>query len=350
MNKILTKPLKLGERQAKNHMVAAAINLRPYGQINGAVNENHIRMYEEYGQSGFGMIVTDAINIDQRCQSVRAALGCWADWQIEGLHILAEKIKQDGALAVMQLAHRGFTCHNASSLENVGIEELLYVQEEFVQAAMRAQKAGFDGIELHACHGYFLNQILSEVTNFFPWQYSGSIANRAKYVAEIIENIKIQCRKDFIIGVRMGCNEPNIESSIKIAKIFEQAGANYLSITKGIGKNFCYGEFDDDMDLEEKVPSDFGYGNRIFGAWKIKQQVKIPVVCVGNIRNIEDADIILKKEYADMVAVGRARLADPQWLKKSLNNKKYSSCFGCKTCMWFTIPSNCPARKNLKYC
>lgn len=164
------------------------------------------------------------MNVSEECQIYRPALGCWTDAQITGLRILAQNLQREHTRAILQLAHRGFPCLEVHALQEIPAAHLLEIQKAFIAGAVRGKQAGFDGVELHACHAYLLSQILSPLTNHFAWSYSGTVEKRARYVTEIIEAIRQLCGENFIIGVRMGCNEPNLSSSIQLAQLFEQAG------------------------------------------------------------------------------------------------------------------------------
>ena len=347
MSDILLEKRKIGNCEIKNPVMGAPLNMRPYGQVDGMATENHFRLYKEYGKSGLGIIISDAVNDSKECQIYRPALGCWEDSQIPGLRILAQNLQREHTRAILQLAHRGFPCLDVHALQEIPATHLLEVQKDFIAGAVRGKQAGFDGVELHACHAYLLSQILSPLTNYFDWKYSGTLEKRALYVTEIVEAIRRSCGENFIIGVRMGCNEPDLSSSIRLARLFEQAGVDYLSVSVGTGTRINIGCFDESFAWDEKIPDDFFYGKRLYGAWQIKQHVQIPVAGVGNIRTGEVARAILEKNYVDFIAIGRARLADPNWYHKIIAGEIPSYCFNCRTCLWFSEPQKCPARRRL---
>src|SRR5699024_6163089 len=115
------------------------------------------------------------------------------------------------------------------------IKEIKTIEDDFIKAAIRAKKAGFDGIELHGAHGYLLNQFASEVTNFRTDEYGGDLNKRIKLSLDIISGIRKELgQEDFIIGYRMGGNEPTIKEGIKIAKLLEEAGVDLLHVSSGI--------------------------------------------------------------------------------------------------------------------
>ena len=344
---ILTQPKMLGKHELKNPVTGASINLRNFARCDGRINDRHRKMYEEYGNSGMAMIVSDAMNVHEECQSYRTTIGIWDDSQIPDLSELAGLIKKDGALAIAQIAHRGANCFGGKKLSDAPLLRLLALQQDFIDAAVRAQKAGFDGVEVHCVHVFLLSQILSPITNDITWKYSGSLEKRAQYVVEIIKGIREKCGDDFLIGCRMACNEPDLATSIKIAQILEKAGVEYISVSSGVDTTLQQGGMDDNFDLGVEVPADFPYTKRVYGAWKIKENVNIPVIAANGIHTAEIARDVLEKGYADFVAVARPRLADPNWYNKIAKGEEPNKCFKCKVCFWLFDETRCPARKKL---
>lgn len=349
MTELLTQSIKLGSMESKNPFMGAPINIRPFSESDGSVTEKDLALYEEYGKTGLGVLVTGAANVSRECASYTPSLGVWEDNQVEGLSLIAERMKAQEGLAILQIAHRGFQHLGIDAFCDVNPEECIRIQTDFVKAAIRAKKADFDGVELHACHGYLLNQVISPITNNCNWQYGGSLESRVAYITEIIDMIRSQCGSDFIIGIRMGCNDPDLETSQIIAKLYEVAGADYLSVSAGISEPFATGKFDDNISLGIDVPQEFPFCKRVFGAWMIKEKVSIPVACVGDLCTRDDVVDILESGYADLVAIGRARLADPKWFDHILKDEQTYHCLQCKKCSWFTKPEKCPGRKLLGF-
>jgi 2,4-dienoyl-CoA reductase-like NADH-dependent reductase (Old Yellow Enzyme family) len=144
-------------------------------------------------------------------------LGCFSDIHLDGLSRLGGGIRKEGSLAVLQLHHAGMrspvdeigeqpVCPStdektgARALELAEVEQL---KEDFISAAMRAEKAGFDGVQIHGAHGYILCQFLSPEINQRKDEYGGSLENRAKLLSDIIDGIRNRCRADFLLSVRL---------------------------------------------------------------------------------------------------------------------------------------------------
>lgn len=345
MTDVLHRSLRIGSTEAANAFMGAPINIRPYSRNDGYVTEKLLDFYEEYAVSGLGLLVSGACNVSAECAGYTPSLGLWADDQIAGVSKIAAIMKKNGAIALLQIAHRGFQPLGRKTFNDVPIAERLRVKEDFVRAAERAKTAGFDGVELHACHGFFLNQVVSPYTNGDDWLYGGDTERRAKYITDLIAQIRACCGSDFLIDVRMGHGDPDLATSIDLAKRYEAAGTNLLSVSAGIGARMSFGSYEDNGSLGVDLPADFQFCERVYAAWKIREAVKIPVACVGELLWREDVENILVKGYADLVAIGRARLADPQWYAHMCAGDQAQHCRFCKTCAWFTNPEKCPGRK-----
>ena len=121
-----------------------------------------------------------------------------------------------------------------SEIYGIQVEEIHKMQENFVAAAVRAKQAGFDGIQLHGCHGYLVNQFISKKRNLRTDEYGGSDQNRARFAVEIIKMIREKCGDDFIISVRTAGIEPDVVTAINIAEEYVKAGCDYLQVSNGI--------------------------------------------------------------------------------------------------------------------
>lgn len=151
--------------------------------------------------------------------------------------------------------------------------------------------------------------MLSPVINDRTDRWGESAAKRCSYVTEILGGIKAACGAGFIVGVRMGCNEPTLAASIRTAQLLSQGGADFLDISAGIN-NSAY--------LGLARPADFPYSRKVYGACRIRQKVSVPVIAVDGIRTRAQAEDILSRGCADLIGLGRPLLADPDWPRKSL--------------------------------
>lgn len=229
----------------------------------------------------------------------------------------------------------GFSPFGNQLIEPLSIIQIKEIIDQFIEAAERVKKTGADGVELHAGHGYLLNQFLSPYTNLRKDQYGGSIANRTRIIAEIIKGIKEKCGKDFPISVRLTVNEfydligyPDMGITmpigIQLAQQIEKAGADALNITIA----------NSDTQVLISEPISFTPGWRQPIVEKIRKVVKIPIIAVGVIRTPQQAEQILSNQTQDFIGLGRPLLADSLWMLKAKNNQEQSitRCISCLTC------------------
>ena len=231
--------------------------------------------------------------------------------------------EDDGALSANKT--RAFTTREVKKLI-----------QQFVDASERAMKAGADGVELHAAHGYLLEQFLSPWTNRRTDEYGGSRENRRRIIKEIIEGIKARCGKDFPVMVRLTVDEfyekvghpdrgIHLEEGLEIAKALENYGADALNISlAGQDTTFL---------VTESLRYEPGWRNYFTHA--VKDTVSIPVVGVSVTRTPEQAEQQLQNGDQDFIGLGRPLLADPQWALKAKEGRSsdITRCIGCLYCM-----------------
>ena len=215
------------------------------------------------------------------------------------------------------------------------IPEIKLLQKQFVDAAVRVKKAGCDGVELHASHGYLIQQFLSPVSNRRHDRYGGSLENRMRFMLEIIKGIREKCGPDFPLLVRLTVDEfyntigedgkgLQLDEGIQIAKRLEKAGIDALDIS-------CGGYGTPNHTVEPMaVPEAW----RAFFVKAVKDAVNIPVIAVGVIRNPETAEKLLEDGVQDYIGLARPLLADPEWALKAKEGREeeIQRCIGCLAC------------------
>ena len=320
--------ITIGNHTLKNRIVVPPMADIALSIPQGYINDSLRRRYAAYAAGGAGLITVEGSNVT--CMpDVRDAIALWDDTYIPGLHTLAQTITQNGTLGLIQIMNIGLKMMKEDTIAAIPKSSFMAYQRDFVQGAIRCWKAGFDGIELHAAHGYFLNQIVE--TSDRTDAYGGTLEKRLQYIWEIIEAVKKACGPAFLVSVRLGC--PTIAALVQAAQILEQHGADIISVSTG-------------MHNYHDVPADFPMDSKLYAAWQVKQHVRIPVIGVGNIRYGQDAVQALTHGYADLIAVGRSHWADPAWTKHVLEGKEPNHCYRCKPCRWFKNGRDCPARRN----
>lgn len=220
-------------------------------------------------------------------------------------------------------------------VHKMNVFEIKIVEKQFIEAAVRVKKAGCDGVELHASHGYLLQQFLSPWSNRRHDRYGGSLENRMRFILEIIEGIRKECGPDFPILVRLTVDEMystvgedgkgiQLNEGVEIAKRLEKAGIDALDIS-------CGGYEAPNHTVE---PMGVPEGWRAYMVKAVKDAVNIPVIAVGVIRNPECAEKLLEDGVQDYIGLARPLLADPEWAKKAKEEKpeEIQRCIGCLAC------------------
>lgn len=349
---VLFTPRKIKNLEIKNRIVLPPLVCFSFAEENGFVSEKNINHYKTIAQSGTGLIIVEATCVNKKGRLSPYQLGIWSDDYIEGLSKIAAVCHKHKAKAFIQLHHAGLRISkniNEEALSSSDYDdsktiaramtknEIHGIQQDFINAAIRAEKAGFDGIELHGAHSYLMTQFFSEKVNKRTDEYGGSLENRIRFTTEIFEGIKSKVNKDFIIGIRMGSNENSLECSIEMARRFESLGMDYLHISTG---------FDNKSPFNEELPDDFPCNWIVYGGVKIKEHVNIPVIAVNSIKTADQAIYLIANNLVDFVAIGRAQLADHNYTKHVKNEEPIEKCHGCSPCKWYTNGDNCPAYQN----
>lgn len=300
MKDILAQPIQIGHLQAKNRILMPPM-YRPWSDASGKVSDRHIVHYGERAQGEVGTVVVETTAVRREYRLSLANIGIWADEHIERLSKIAEAIRSNNVLAFIQINHTAVN-------RGLSREEIATVRNVFVDAAVRAQKAGFQGVELHAAHGFLLSQLLSPTLHHQNNEYGGTATARMRLLTEIITLVREKTGLDFAIGVRLGID--SLEEGIEIAQELSLL-VNYLSISYGAAGNAAI-----------LVPPDYPFSPTVYRAEKVKPHVTVPVVAVGEIKTGSIARRILKKSIADLIAVGRGILIDPRWAEKALNYRE----------------------------
>lgn len=183
----------------------------------GCLSDDEFRWLTLRAEGGFGLTMTCASHVQARGQGFPGQLGVYSERHVEGLTRLAAAIKARDSVAMMQLHHAGMRApagligetpvcpsdNSETGARALALDEVKRLVDDFVTAAVRAERAGFDGVEIHGAHGYVISQFLSPEINQRADQYGGSPENRARLLSEIVTGVRASCRGDFVVGVRL---------------------------------------------------------------------------------------------------------------------------------------------------
>ncbi|BBF42175.1 2,4-dienoyl-CoA reductase [NADPH] [Lachnospiraceae bacterium KM106-2] len=344
----LFKKGKIGRLTLKNRIVMTPMGVSLAGP-SGEATEDIIRYYEERAKGGTGLIITEITRIDDETGvGTSNQLAVTDARHIPGLQRLADRIHKYDAKVFVQLHHPGNETYSrliggrqivsASDVvcsvvgekpRPLSTEEVEAMVKKFIKGAVIAKTAGIDGVEIHAAHGYLLDQFLSPHTNKRTDRYGGSFHNRIRILEEIITGIKYMCGPAFPVSVRISADEfledgLHLEDTIKIAKILESYGVDTINVSSGV--------YDTGATIVE--PGYFKQGWKKHLATAIRQNVNVPVIAVNNIKEPNVAEQLLEEGVCDFIGLGRPQLADPAWANKAKCGKddQIRTCIGCMHC------------------
>ena len=348
----LFSPFKVEGIELKNRLTMTPLFLGYAGE-GGMVSPPLLDHYRLMAQSGVALVVVENASIEHPVASgSNRELRVDTDECMDGLARLARTIKDEGALACLQLNHAGRFAKVApqpvapSAVETWGrtpraltSDELPLIAEKFAQAARRVQKAGFDMVELHGGTGYLLSEFISPRTNRRDDAYGGSLENRCRFPLEVIGAVKAVV-KDFPVGYRFLANEwlPDglgIDESCRAAQALEAAGVAYLSVMGGTYESF---------GLPQVAEQSQKPGYMVDLAASVKRAVKVPVIAAGHIDSGELAEWIIAEGEADLVGLARVLWADPQWPAKVREGREAETIHcDCQDACMKLIAANKPA-------
>lgn len=347
----VTDPIRIGTKTLKNRITMAP-TVKFFAGDDGKVTPYFVRHYEKRAEAGCALICVEATCVSREGRLHPTQLGLWNDEQIEGNRQLTEACHRHGALVIPQLHHGGVGTHPAcgpmksptafkrvrdgveTMAEELSREEILQIEEQFVRAALRAQAAGYDGVQLHACHQYLINDFASEL-NQRGDEYGGSTENRARFGSRIIQRIRQACGEDFLISSRVSGLDPTPEEAIKTAEYYVSAGCDYLQVSCGVHDA---GDYSRDASL--LCTPIAALGVRMHEHFR----GRVPVSCVNGILSPETARYLVENDLVDTVDLARGLLADPGLTGAILSGCGYSACRQCPSCGWGPVKHRfCPA-------
>ncbi|MCA0278893.1 MAG: NADH:flavin oxidoreductase/NADH oxidase [Proteobacteria bacterium] len=330
----LFSPIKLGTLEFPNRIAVAP--MCQYSADDGSATDWHLQHWMNLAMSGAGMITVEMTDVERRGRISHGCMGLYSDANEAAARRAldaARRVATPDAKFGVQLAHAGRKASNHRPWDGSGPlkpeedawpvvsasalayadgwqvphalteEEIEQTIGHFVDAAKRAERAGFDFIELHSAHGYLLHQFLSPLSNHRTDQWGGSLENRMRFATEIARRV-VAAVPTLMVGARMSLTDWvdggfTLEEAIEVAKAYGKAGIAYICCSSG------------GNSPHQSLRTGPGY--QVHLAEAVKKATDIPVRAVGMIDQPAQADAIVREGRADMVALGRALLADPRW-------------------------------------
>src|ERR1700761_1114226 len=347
----LLSPVAIGSMRLKNRIVLSPMTTN-YGNDDQTVSERLIAFHEARAKGGVGLITVEVCTVDVKEKYQPQSLTLGADDYIEGHRRLTDRLHQYGAKVQPQITHPGpeslgwLYFGNGSVGPSVGlggsasgpsrqldVAELDGIVEMYAQAARRAREAGYDGMELHAAHGYMLlGTFLSPVRNIHQDEYGAqTIENRTRMLTRVLRRIKEVAGKDFPITLRISGFERLAGGrasydTARIAPILVEAGVDAFHVSGGGA---------DRTGSEIVCGTEYPDGYNVPQAEAIKRAVDVPVMVVGRIHDPAYAEEILQQDKADLIVMARPLLADPELPNKVASGRtaELRRCISCENCI-----------------
>ena len=287
----------------------------------------------QLAKGGVGLIITSHAYVSREGQARHRQLGICSDELVSGLAAMVDAVHKAGGRIAVQLAHAG--CHadpdltgrmplGPSSMKGEGVPNCLemtgddfqMIAESFGKAAARAQAAGFDGVQIHAAHGYLLSEFLSPFYNRREDRYGGSVEKRARLLLKVAHNIRDKVGDMFPVMVKMNSEDFvtggfTVEEMLEVASMLENAGIDAIELSGGTRySGDCAPSRLGRLDTEER---EVYY---LDAAGKFKERVKVPLMLVGGIRSYAVAERIIRTGIADYVSLSRPLIREPDLVNR----------------------------------
>lgn len=344
----LFEPAEIGKMKLRNRIVMPPM-VTNFANSDSSVSECTKAYYAERARGGVGLVIVEATAICRGGRGSPLQLILYKDEYMPHWRSLVDGVHQYGAKIAIEICHVGRQGKSAYTgeqpvgpsavrLEREGwevprelsIEDIKSLVEQFTEAARRAKDAGFDGVELHATHGYLLSTFISPHINKRTDRYGGDITGRARFTLEIVERIKERLGNDYPVLVRINGADfmpggLTLDESCVLSRLLQDAGADCIDVSAG-----SYGAISYDI-----APASMPPGFTVYLAEAIKKVVRVPVIAVGRINTPALAESILKEGRADLVAIGRGLIADPEFPKKAREGRidEIRMCTACRECL-----------------
>jgi 2,4-dienoyl-CoA reductase-like NADH-dependent reductase (Old Yellow Enzyme family)/thioredoxin reductase len=338
-------PISVGALELKNRFIVPSMGTGMPTVQTGEVTPRLVGYWRARAKGGFALCIVEYAYVNQIGKGNYCQLGIYDDSLIPGLREVADAIHEGGAKASIQIHHAGRNAfrqrngneytlapspiadpYNRQTPREMTQDDIYVIIEDYGAAALRAKKAGFDAIEIHGAHGYLPAAFISRASNMRTDEFGGDFAGRTRFPIAVIQSVKEKCGTDFPVGYRFSAYERipggmEIQESKAVARVLEQAGIDYISVSTGTHSS----------QIWTIAPPACAPGFNAYAAAEIKQSLSIPVVAVGRINHPDLAEEIIRSGQADLVALGRESIADPEFPNKVAvgNTSEICPCISC---------------------
>jgi 2,4-dienoyl-CoA reductase-like NADH-dependent reductase (Old Yellow Enzyme family) len=348
---VLLTPGRIGDVEIRNRVVMAPMTTR-LADEDGFVTEEAVHYYMARARGGVGLITVEMASPTRAGRHRQHELGIYDDCFLPGLKWLTAGVHTCGAKASIQLGHGGghtrmdicgetpvapsavrhavFEVADGTVIpKEMTHEDIEFTIAGFAAAAVRAERAGFDCVEIHGAHGYLISQFLNPVENRRTDAYGGSLENRARFGLQVIAAVKEAVRIPVIFRLSVDDFFPGglvFTEGRQVALMAVKTGADALHITAGHYRS---------LPSAARMIPPMQDADATFLAYAadIKKDTAVPVISVGRLGDPAVAKDAVASGKADFVALGRALLADPEWVAKLMRGEPPRPCLACNTCV-----------------
>jgi 2,4-dienoyl-CoA reductase-like NADH-dependent reductase (Old Yellow Enzyme family) len=328
---ILFEPSEINGMRLANRFVRSA-TWAGLASEEGASTPKLTGLLRRLAEGGVGLIVTGHAYVRPDGQAAPWQLGIYTDDLVPGLREMTRAVHDAGGRIVLQIAHAGVYASarhtgqvpvavsevaglSDSPCRVLSIEGIQEIAAAFGNAARRAREAGFDGVEIHAAHGYLLSQFLSPLFNKRTDDYGGGLENRTRALLDVIRTVRAAVGGGFPVLVKMNCQDfvdggLTIGDSPRIGELLQKHGIDAIELSGGLLTSRKLGPLRRGVTSEEKEAY-FREEAKTF-----KTRVQVPLILVGGIRSYEVAERLLKDRYADYIAMSRPFISEPDLVKR----------------------------------
>jgi 2,4-dienoyl-CoA reductase-like NADH-dependent reductase (Old Yellow Enzyme family)/thioredoxin reductase len=334
------QPCRIGSLALKNRLAMSQMTMN-YATEDGMVTDKLIAYYMERAKGGVGLILVEGTYFTPEGKGYVRQIGLASQKHVEGLKRLTDAVHglENGTKIFLQIHHAGGRASSkvtglqpvapsalpaypgAETPRALTSDQIAGLIQAHVEAAARAREAGFDGVDIHCAHGYLVPSFFSPMTNHRTDEYGGDLAGRTRFLLETIRGIRKRLGKEYPLTIKISGDEYiegglGISDMIAIARLAQDAGIDGLIVSAGTVGGKKIEDLNEAHKVMRTLPMMTRPGCLVPIAAEFKKALHIPVIAVGRINTIALAEEILSQGKADIAAIGRALLADPELPKK----------------------------------
>lgn len=320
-------------------------------ETDGSCSQGLVDLMVQLAQGGVGLIITGHAYVSPEGQAGPWQMGIHSDGMLPGLSRMTDAVHRAGGKIVVQLAHAGCyalsqVTHREAVGPSTGIpertpncrdlsrEEIGRICDAFGTAAVRAQSAGFDGVQIHAAHGYLLSEFLSPFFNRRTDAYGGCLENRAKIVLEVLQSIRVSVGKEYPVMIKMNSEDfvdggLSVDEMLSVAAMLEKGGVDAVEMSGGT--IYASGDYSSLRAGDPAAPEQEVYYR--YAASRFKEKIGVPLMLVGGIRSFDVAEDLIEAGVADYISLCRPLIREPALVARwRAGDLRRASCLSENAC------------------